>query len=74
MRRIEMHPLAFPGNKSGGNSGTDHEVTSGDRIIYTISGRRGVLDECLHDGDAFVTWDDGTFGTVKWYHLVREPK
>ena len=69
-----MHPLAFPERRSGGNSGTDREVHSGERVIYDIDGRHGMLDECLHDGDAFVTWDDGTFGTVKWYHLRPETK
>lgn len=33
-----------------------------------------MLDECLQDGDAYVTWDDGTFGTVKWNHLSPERK
>ena len=67
-----MHPLAFPNNCSGGNSGSIYEVHAGERIIYEIDGRRGVLDECLQDGDAYVTWDDGTFGTVKWNHLRPE--
>jgi hypothetical protein len=65
------HPFAFPGNKSGGNSGSAHEVHSGDRIVCCLTERRGTLDECLQDGDAYVTWDDGTFGTVKWNHLKR---
>lgn len=64
-----MHPFAFEG-KSGGNSGAWNEVHAGDHVIYLIDGRTGTLDECLHDGDAFVTWDDGTFGTVHWYHLA----
>jgi hypothetical protein len=64
-----MHPLALKG-KSGGNSGAWNEVHSGDHVIYLIDGRTGVLDECLPDGDAFVTWDDGGFGTVKWHHLA----
>lgn len=70
-----MHPFAFPGNKSGGNSGSGREVHSGDRVRYDIDGRTGVLDECLHDGDAFVTWDNGTFETVKWNHLspIKQP-
>lgn len=67
-----MHPFAFSGNKSGGNSGTRSEVSAGDRIRCDITGRTGVLDECLQDGDAYVTWDDGTFGTVKWNHLSPE--
>lgn len=72
-----MHPLAIQHtgrHKSGGNSGAWNEVHAGDRIIYLIDGRTGVLDECLHDGDSFVTWDDGTFGTVKWYNLAPVDK
>lgn len=68
------HPLAFKDNRSGGNSGAWNEVHTGDKIIYLINGRTGTLDECLHDGDAFVTWDDGTFGTVHWYHLAPRHK
>jgi hypothetical protein len=68
-----MHPLAIKSD-SGGNSGAWNEVHSGDRIIYLIDGRTGILDECLHDGEAFVTWDDGTFGTVNWYHLAPRSK
>ncbi len=68
-----MHPFAFK-NESGGNSGAWNEVHSGDEIIYLISGKTAVLDECLHDGDAFVTWDDGTFGIVKWYNLAPKSK
>jgi hypothetical protein len=70
-----MHPLARPGNKSGGNSGGPYEVRAGDKVYYDIDGRTGVLDECLQDGDALITWDDGTFGKVKWNHLspIRGP-
>lgn len=67
---MNMHPFAIEGNKSAGNTGAWNEVQAGDRIIYLINGRTGTLDECLHDGDAFVTWDDGTFETVKWRHLA----
>lgn len=67
-----MHPLAFKGNVSGGNSGAWNEVHSGDRVVYLIDGRAGVLDECLHDGDALVSWDDGTCGEVRWRNLAPE--
>jgi hypothetical protein len=60
-----MHPLAYDQNKSGGNG-----MNAGDRVRYRIDGRTGIADEFLSDGDTFVTWDDGTFGTVKWNHLV----
>lgn len=61
-----MHPYAFEDNKSGALG-----MKAGDRVRYTIDGRTGVADEFLHDGDAFVTWDDGTFGTVHWNHLEK---
>lgn len=64
----EPHPLSLPGNHSGAIG-----LKAGDRFIYT-DGRRGRLDECLQDGDAFVTWDDGTCDTVKWNHLRPEPR
>jgi hypothetical protein len=67
------HPFAIKG-KSGGNSGAWNEVHSGERVIYLIDGRTGILDECLHDGDAFVSWDDGTFETVRWYNLAPAAK
>jgi hypothetical protein len=71
------HPLACwhpSGHKSGGNCGAWNEVHAGDRIFYLIDGRTGTLDECLHDGEAFVTWDDGTYETVNWYHLAPAHK
>lgn len=61
------HPLAFPGNRSGART-----MRAGDRVIYTIDGRRGVADEFLSDGDTFVSFDDGEFGNVKWNHLEPE--
>lgn len=64
-----MHPHAFPDNRSGANG-----MKAGDRVVYTIDGRRGVADEFLHDGDAFVTFDGGEFATVKWHHLRPEPR
>ena len=62
-----MHPLAQQKYRSGANG-----MRAGDRIIYTIDGRHGVADEFLHDGDAFVTFDDGKYETVKWHHLCPE--
>jgi hypothetical protein len=70
------HPFAIIGHKNGGNSGGWNEVHAGDHVIYLIDGRTGTLDECLHDGEAYVTWDecgdddDGLYGTVKWFHLA----
>lgn len=63
-----MHPLAIKGRN--GACG----MKAGDRVVYSIDGRRGVADEFLHDGDAFVSFDDGTHDTVKWNHLYPEPQ
>lgn len=62
-----MHPLAIAGNRSGAIG-----MVAGDRIRHLIDGRIGTADEFLHDGDTLVTWDDGTFGTVKWRNLAPE--
>lgn len=62
-----MHPFAFKDNKSGAGG-----MKAGDRVRYTIDNRTGTADEFLHDGDAFVTFDDGKYETVKWNHLVPE--
>lgn len=59
-----MHPFAIGGHRNGANG-----MKAGDRVRYLPDGRVGVADEFLSDGEAFVTWDDGTFGTVKWAHL-----
>lgn len=68
-----MHPLAMR-TKSGGNSGAWNEVHFGDHVICLITGRIGTLDECIHDGEALVTWDDGRFGVTKWYNLAPSAK
>jgi hypothetical protein len=70
-----MHPFAFKHPRpSGGNSGAWNEVHAGEHVINLIDGQTGMLDECLHDGDALVTWDDGSFGTVKWFNLAPVSK
>ncbi len=67
-----MHPLAFPNSGGGFVDGNDRKVVAGDRVEYRFENhRKGVLDEALHDGDAFVTWDDGSHATVKWLHLAK---
>ena len=63
-----MHPLAFP-NNNGFRDQDGNDVRAGDKVLHTLSGRTATLDEALHDGDAFVTFDDGTHDTVKWNHL-----
>ncbi|KKL13621.1 hypothetical protein LCGC14_2523970 [marine sediment metagenome] len=44
-------------------------MKAGHRVIYEIDGRHGIVDEFLHDGDAYITFDDGACETVKWNHL-----
>ncbi len=67
-----MHPLAFPDNKSGFDLGNGL-IEAGDKVISLLDGRKGTMDEALHDGESFVTWEDGTFGTIKWNHLRKMP-
>jgi len=59
-----MHPFAQTDKRNGANG-----MKAGDHVRYLIDGRTGIADEFLHDGDCFITWDDGSFGTVKWNHL-----
>ena len=47
-------------------------MKSGDRIRCLTTGRTGVADEFLQDGEAFVSWDDGTCATVKWTSIAPE--
>lgn len=69
-----IHPHAFRNNDGGFTDGNDRKVVAGDRVEYRFEDhRRGILDEALQDGDAFVTWDDGAPGTVKWCHLAKIP-
>lgn len=66
-----MHPFALPHPhyKSGGTNRNGQQMQSGDRIRCMITGRTGIADEFLSDGDTFISWDDGSFGTAKWYNL-----
>lgn len=45
-------------------------MQSGDWVRYTVDGRTGIAMEFLQDGDAYVMWNDGTTGCVKWHNLV----
>ena len=69
--REGIHPLAFPENRSSFEDKNGQWVQIGDQVIYIIDHREGILSEALPDGDAFVTWRDGTYGTVKWRHLLK---
>ena len=64
-----MHPHAFKDNRGGFTDHNGNKVKAGDQVRYTVDGKMATMDEALHDGEAFVTWADGTFGTVKWNHL-----
>ena len=66
---INLHPLAIPNNRSDAFC-----LRAGDRFVYDIDGRHGTADQFLHDGDAFVTFDDGTWEIIKWNHMSPEPK
>lgn len=68
MANQNPHPHAIIPNRSGAFC-----LNSGDRFIYDIDGRCGWADEFLHDGDAFVTFDDGTHETIKWNLMSPEP-
>lgn len=65
-----MHPLAFKDNNGGFTDANNVEVKAGDPVEY-MDGRKATLDEALHDGDAFVTFEDGSHETVKWRHLIK---
>lgn len=64
------HPLAFSHNSGGFTDRNDASVRAGDKVLYEVDGRTATMDEALQDGDAFVTFDGGKIGTVKWRHLV----
>lgn len=66
------HPLAFPRGTNGGTNKYGQRMEAGCRIRNPFSGKVGVADEFLQDGDTYVTYDDGTYDTVKWYHLEPE--
>lgn len=60
-----MHPLcAFPNNQTGALG-----MNSGDRIRCASTGKTGIVDEFLPDGEALVSWDDGSFSTPKWSQI-----
>lgn len=60
------HPLCGPYDHLSGALG----MRAGDRVVH-IDGRRGIADAFLHDGEALVTWEDGTHGVVNWAVLRR---
>jgi hypothetical protein len=63
----DKHPLAM--NNNSGAMG----MKAGERLFHIPSQQWCVADEFLHDGDAFVTFDDGRHDTVKWSSLSKAP-
>lgn len=70
--KLRPHPMSFGPN--GGISRGTNSLRAGERFIYTIDGRHGRADEILQDGDAYVTWDDGTWDCIKWNYMIPEKK
>ncbi len=58
-------------NKGGFEDRNGENVRAGDRVVYMITGQVARMDEALQDGEAFVTFDDGKHGAVKWRNLVK---
>ena len=58
---------------SGGfTDGNDRLVIPGDRVQYRFKPTiPGIVGDIMCDGDADVTFDDGTFDTVKWRNLAK---
>ena len=67
-RLYPKHPGAMMPGKSGA-----FNLNSGDRFVHDLDGRCGWADEFTSDGDAYVCWDDGTYGIIKWNHMSPEP-
>lgn len=63
------HPFAIVGHRNGGTNKFGQTMEAGCRVRNPFNGKVGVADEFLQDGDAYISYDDGTFDTVKWYHL-----
>lgn len=63
------HPMAFPGGINGGTNKHGQRMSAGDRVRNPFNGKTGIADEFLQDGDTYITYDDGIFDNVKWYHL-----
>ena len=67
-----MHPLAFP-NDNGCTTQHGEKIHAGD-VVVLPDGRIATVDEILPDGDALLTFTDGTFGEAKWHSLIKETK
>ena len=69
--KLPIHPHAFADSESGFEDINGKDVKVGDQVLYVITGQFARMDEALCDGDAFVTFDDGKYGIVKWHHLEK---
>lgn len=67
-----MHPFVILDHKNGGTNKYGQRMQSGDRVKNPFNNKIGTADEFLQDGDTYITYDDGTYDCVKWYHLVPE--
>lgn len=63
---LPPHPLTLGRDIRGGF----YDYRNGD--ILFCKGRACRLDEALQDGDALVTFEDGSHDVVKWGELSRE--
>jgi len=46
-------------------------VSVGDKVSYRFNDQIATLDEALQDGDAYITYEDGTKACVKWINLAK---
>ncbi len=60
------HPLVLLTPRSGAFG-----MQSGDLLLHIPDGKICRADEFLCDGEAFVTFEDGMHGVVKWNSLER---
>jgi len=63
------HPMSFPNGHNGGTNKHGQQMKAGDRVRNPFNNKVGIANEFLQDGDTYITYDDGTFDNVKWYHL-----
>ena len=61
----------FPRSKGGFTDSSGQSVSTGDVVKHNIDGRVGILKEALQDGDAYVSFTDGSNGNVKWNNLEK---
>lgn len=55
--------------RNGATNKNGQKMKAGDKVRCMFTGKTGTADEFLQDGDASVSWDDGSGGMPKWWHL-----